>query len=119
MSSLPAPKRGEIWLVRLDPVIGAEMGKTRPAVVVSSDAMGVLPAKLIVPLTAWNESFAGKAWHVRVEPDGSNNLDQIDSADALQIRCIAIERFIERLGRLSASLIEEVTAAIATVIEYQ
>jgi len=31
------PKRGEIWLVNLDPTIGAEIRKTRPAVIISND----------------------------------------------------------------------------------
>ncbi|WP_017661480.1 type II toxin-antitoxin system PemK/MazF family toxin [Baaleninema simplex] len=35
--------RGDVWLVRLDPTIGAEIGKTRPVVVVSADNIGVLP----------------------------------------------------------------------------
>lgn len=119
MISLPVPKRGEIWLVGLDPVVGDEMGKTRPAVVVSSDAVGVLAAKLVVPLTRWQDGFTGKIWHVRLEADSLNNLDQVDSADALQIRCIAVERFIQRIGRLSASLMEEITTAIAAVVDYQ
>lgn len=46
-------KRGEIWLVNLDPTIGAEIRKTRPNVVVSSDAIGVLPIKLVAPLIKW------------------------------------------------------------------
>lgn len=44
------PKRGEIWLVNLEPTIGAEIRKTRPAVVVSSDFIGKLPLKLVVLL---------------------------------------------------------------------
>ncbi|MDP2965956.1 MAG: type II toxin-antitoxin system PemK/MazF family toxin, partial [Pelolinea sp.] len=36
-------KRGEIWLVNLDPMTGAEIQKTRPAVIVSNDALGKLP----------------------------------------------------------------------------
>jgi len=43
------PQRGEIWLVNFDPTIGAEIRKTRPAVVVSSDAVGRLPIKLVAP----------------------------------------------------------------------
>ncbi len=31
------PKRGEIWLVSLEPVVGHEIGKTRPALVISND----------------------------------------------------------------------------------
>lgn len=36
------PIRGEVWLVNLDPTIGVEIRKVRPAVVVSRDAIGVL-----------------------------------------------------------------------------
>ena len=36
-------QRGEIWLINLDPTIGAEIKKTRPAVIVSDDAIGILP----------------------------------------------------------------------------
>ena len=42
-----APRRGDIWLVNLDPTVGSEIQKTRPAVVVSSDAVGRLPVKLV------------------------------------------------------------------------
>ncbi|GIV65215.1 MAG: hypothetical protein KatS3mg046_475 [Bellilinea sp.] len=44
-------RRGEVWLVNLDPTLGAEMRKTRPAVIVSSDLVGILPLRIIVPLT--------------------------------------------------------------------
>lgn len=43
--------RGEIWLVNLDPTIGAEIRKTRPVVVISSNAVGTLPIRLVAPLT--------------------------------------------------------------------
>ena len=42
MSNLLQPWRGEIWLVGLDQTVGSEMAKTRPAVVVSSDSVGIL-----------------------------------------------------------------------------
>ena len=51
-------RRGEIWLVRLDPTLGAEIRKTRPVVVVNSDAIGVLPIRLVAPLTEWKDYFA-------------------------------------------------------------
>ncbi|PKL48647.1 MAG: hypothetical protein CVV37_07920 [Nitrospira bacterium HGW-Nitrospira-1] len=35
--------RGEVWLINLDPAIGSEIKKTRPAVVVNDDAIGILP----------------------------------------------------------------------------
>ena len=44
-------KRGEIWLVNLNPTIGAEIRKTRLVVIVSSDAIGALPIRLVAPVT--------------------------------------------------------------------
>jgi mRNA interferase MazF len=48
-------RRGEAWLVNLDPTIGAEIKKTRPAVIVNDDAVGILPLKVIVPITEWRD----------------------------------------------------------------
>ena len=50
-------RRGEVWFINLDPTIGAELKKTRPAVIVNDDAVGLLPLKVIVPLTAWKEHY--------------------------------------------------------------
>jgi mRNA interferase MazF len=44
-------QRGEVWLINLDPTIGAELRKTRPAIIVNDDAIGILPLKVIVPVT--------------------------------------------------------------------
>ena len=53
MGTVPAPKRGKIWLVDFDPAVGAEIGKLRPALVISVDAIGRLPLRMIVPITDW------------------------------------------------------------------
>ena len=45
-------KRGEVWLINLDPAAGSEIKKTRPAVIVNDDAIGILPLRVIVPITA-------------------------------------------------------------------
>lgn len=58
------PKRGEVWLVNLDPVTGAEIRKTRPVVVLSTDAIRVLPLRLVAPLTSWQDHFENKFWLV-------------------------------------------------------
>jgi mRNA interferase MazF len=49
--------RGEVWLINLSPTIGAEITKTRSAIIVNDDAIGVLPLKVIVPITEWKERF--------------------------------------------------------------
>ncbi len=43
--------QGEIWIINLDPTIGAEIKKTRPAVIVNDNTLGRLPLKIIVPIT--------------------------------------------------------------------
>lgn len=104
--------------MNLDPTVGAEIRKTRPAVVVSSDALGRLPLKLIAPVTDWKEHYAGYAWHVRIDPDAQNGLSKPSSVDTLQVRGIALERFVRRLGYVSAVTLEEIVAAIAAVVEF-
>lgn len=50
----PQPVRGEVWSIRFDPTEGAEMGKTRPAVVVNPPSVGRLPLRIVVPVTEWS-----------------------------------------------------------------
>lgn len=112
------PRRGEIWLVNFNPTVGAEIQKTRPAVVVSSDAVGRLPIKLIAPITDWKEFFASNLWHVRIVPDAANGLTKESAADALQLRGMDRQRFVRKLGEVSPTMMEEIVLAIAAVIEY-
>ncbi len=44
-------KQGEIWEINLSPTVGAEIKKKRPAVIINDDAIGILPLKVIVPIT--------------------------------------------------------------------
>lgn len=81
----------------LEPTRGAEMQKTRPAVVLSSDRLGRLPLRLIVPLTGWNDNYRGYFWMARVEATRVNGLTK-PSADAFQTRGASLERFEERLA---------------------
>ena len=79
--SSPAAKRGEIWLVNFDPTLGTEIRKTRPAIVVSSDAVGRLPVKLVAPITDWKPRYAPNVWHVRIDPDSTNGLSKPSAVD--------------------------------------
>ena len=93
--------RGEVWLINLDPTVGQEIRKTRPAVIVSDDSIGVLPLKVIVPLTEWKDRYALAPWLVRVAPASDNGLEKPSAADAFQVRSVAQQRFVRRLGRLT------------------
>lgn len=113
------PRRGEIWRIDFDPTRGSELRKVRPAVVISSDSVGRLPVKLVAPITGWQDSFARNLWHVRLEPDNVNGLQKTSAVDALQVRSVAVERFLERLGSLSNETMSEITSAVAAIIEYE
>ncbi len=113
------PCRGEIWRVNFDPTIGDEIAKTRPAIVVSSDAIGKLAIKTVVPVTTWKDWFTDNLWMVKLEPDEANGLENVSTADALQIRGVALDRFIDKLGQVSSEVLDDIAAAIAIVVEYQ
>lgn len=112
-------RRGEIWLVNLDPTVGAEIQKTRPVVIVSSDAVGVLPLKLVAPLTEWKEHLSNNVWHVKVTPDRTNGLSKTSAVDALQLRGVDTQRFVEKVGNVSPFVMKSIVAAITAVIEYE
>ncbi|HBB90131.1 MAG TPA: PemK family transcriptional regulator [Blastocatellia bacterium] len=115
---LPKPERGDVWLVNFDPTLGSEIRKTRPAVIISADAVGRLPVKLVAPITDWKEHYAVNIWHVRVDPTPDNGLTKTSAVDSLQIRGMDLQRFIRKLGRVSATTLEEIVLSIAAVIEY-
>ena len=110
-------RRGEIWHINLDPTIGAEIKKTRPAVIVSSDAVGVLPLKVIVPLTDWKDRYGIARWMVAVEPSVQNGLDKPSAADTFQVRSLAQERFVRRLGQMEDEHMSGIAQALALVLE--
>jgi mRNA interferase MazF len=112
------PKRGEIWWVNFDPTVGTEIRKRRPAIVVSSDAVGRLPIKLVAPITDWKAAFAQNVWHVRIDPDAANGLTKSSAVDVLQLRGMDTLRFISRMGEVAPDKMEEIVLAIGAVIEY-
>ena len=112
-------KRGEIWLINLDPTIGAEIKKTRPSVIVSSDAVGILPLKVIVPLTDWKDRYAVARWMIRVEPDDLNGLEKTSAADTFQVRSVAAERFVRRQGQLDEALMAQIAEGLGLVLEIE
>lgn len=111
--------RGDIWLVNLDPTIGSEIRKTRPAVIISSDAIGKLPIKLIAPITDWKPYFSSNLWHIQIQPSQTNGLRKISAIDTLQIRGIDTKRLVKKLGIIPDDLLRQVSQSILLVIDYE
>ncbi len=109
-------RKGEIWLINLDPTIGAEIRKTRPAVIVSEDTIGILPLRVIVPFTDWKERYSVAPWMVSIAPNAQNGLAKPSAADTFQIRSISQERFVQRIGSLTHDQIGQILKAVQIVI---
>ena len=109
-------KRGEIWRVTFDPQVGSEIRKERPAIIISDDNLEAQKLRVVVPLTSWQPKFASWHWMVGIKPDGTNRLSNESAANALQVKSVSTERFVERVGALSAEDMEDVVAAVAIVI---
>ena len=112
-------QRGEIWLINLSPTLGAEMQKTRPAVIVNDDEVGILPLRVIVPITDWKDRYAQAPWMVRLEPSPENGLSKTSTADAFQVRSVSEQRFLSRLGCLSLENLDAVSNALMRVLKLQ
>jgi mRNA interferase MazF len=110
-------KRGEIWLINLDPTIGAEIRKTRPAIIVNDDALGVLPLRVIVPLTDWKDRYSPADWMVKILPDASNQLTKPSAADCFQVRSLSRKRMVRKLGQLDDPSMRAVEVALSKVLK--
>jgi mRNA interferase MazF len=109
-------KQGEIWLLDLDPTIGAEIQKKRPAIIVNDDKLGKLPLKIIVPITDWKDRYNIAPWMVKIEHDTLNGLSKTSAADCFQIRSLSQERLIKKLGNVDTAILDEIKDGIKKVL---
>lgn len=88
-------KRGEIWLVNLDPTAGSEIRKSRPCVVVSPPEMhDHLRTVIVAPMTSKSRPAP---FRVPVSHAGQKGLILLD-----QLRAVDKIRLAKRLGAVSA-----------------
>lgn len=110
-------KQGEIWLINLEPTIGAEIQKTRPAIIVSHDDMGILPLKIIVPITDWKPHYVNAPWMTRLVPNEQNRLQKLSAADAFQVRSLAQERFVRQIGAVDEMTMQWIKRGLKRVLD--
>lgn len=106
--------QGEIWMVEFYPKVGNEIAKFRPAVVVSSNEIGRLPLKTIVPITEWSTQYSHYPWMVKLEKSTCNGLSKASAVDCFQIKNFSHERFIEKLGSVDS---DEMITLHATIVK--
>ena len=100
-------KRGDIWLVNLDPTVGSEIKKSRPCVVMSpAELNDNLRTVMVAPMTSKGFSTP---FRVPVTHAGTKGLIVLD-----QLRTVDKVRLVKRLGAVSAKTL---TAALTTLQE--
>jgi mRNA interferase MazF len=118
-TSSTAQNRGEIWTVRFDPAIGAEIQKIRPAAIVNTPEVGRLPLRIVVPLTDWRPDFNNLPWFIYIASGSHNKLLKDSGADAFQIKSVACSRFVAHLGYLTDEELDKIIAGIALCVGYR
>ncbi|HEX3528950.1 MAG TPA: type II toxin-antitoxin system PemK/MazF family toxin [Thermoanaerobaculia bacterium] len=103
-------ERGDVYRVSLDPVLGSEIGKTRPAVVIQNDlANRSSPTVTVVPVSSKVDRVF--PFQVLIKA-GEGGLERDSKALCEQIRTLSRARLLKRLGRLSPERLAEIRAAL-------
>ncbi len=93
--------RGEIWLVRLDPTVGSEIKKTRPALIISNNTNNqYAPLVTVLPITDRGPKVY--PFEVSISGEGTG-LSKLSKIKCQQVRTIDKERLIKHLGRVDRS----------------
>ena len=106
------PKRGDIYPVNFDPTIGAEIRKTRPALVLQNDIANKSSPVTIVAAISSKFDHPLYPTEVLISAKARTGL-AVDSVVLLnQIRTVDKKRLVKQLGRLSAAKMAEVDRAL-------
>ncbi|WP_080777556.1 type II toxin-antitoxin system PemK/MazF family toxin [Chryseobacterium phocaeense] len=107
----------EIWLVNFNPTTGAEISKKRPAIIVNDDSIGILPLRVIVPITDWNERYNNADWMVKINSDAFNNLTKVSAADCFQVKSVSTSRFHKQIGIIDDATFEIIKDSLRNVFD--
>ncbi len=104
------PERGEIWLVSLEPVTGHEIGKTRPALVISNDKNNKFSDTItMLPITSKTEKIYPFETLITKE---ESVLPKDSKVKSNQIRTIDKKRLVKYMGKLQKAKLKEVESAV-------
>lgn len=109
------PRRGEVYLVDFDPTLGAEIKKTRPALVIQNDiANRHSPITIVAAITSkYDESLYPTEVLVR-SPEGGLTKDAVVLLN--QLRSIDKRRLSKRLGTLKPNTMQRIDLALQIIV---
>ena len=113
------PKRGEIYLVNFDPAIGAEIKKTRPALILQNDIANRYSSVTIVAAITSFSDKDGKMYSTEVFiGDSEGGLDNDSVALLNQIRTIDKRRLVKKLGVLKDKTMAQIDKAVQISLDF-
>src|SRR5258707_11170512 len=106
------PRRGEIYLTALDPTVGREIQKTRPALVIQNDVSNRWSEITIVAPITSTVRFPLNPVHLLLPADRATGLSVTSVVLLSQIRAVDRMRLVKRLGMVESEALKEVDQAI-------
>ena len=105
------PERGEIYLVCLDPTIGSEINKTRPALIISNDINNQAAQTVtVIPITSSTKKVYPFETLLSSQESG---LPKSSKAKCNQIRTIDKKRLVKSLGKVSKKELKEIEDSLS------
>lgn len=103
-------RRGDVWIVDLEPVRGSEEGKVRPALVIQNDIGNEFsPVIIVAAITSGEEAIYDTEVEIKA-PDGGLRNDSLILLN--QIRTVDKSRAVRKWGQVSAKVMENVNHAL-------
>src|SRR5215813_307693 len=103
-------KQFEVYLVNLDPTVGSEIKKTRPAVIISPDVMNKnLNTVIIAPLTSTLKNYPSRVKSLFKRKNGEIVLDQIRAVDKIRLN--------KKLGTLPPQTADDIKKVLQTMFQ--
>lgn len=114
MTESTEPRRGEIWLVAFGAARKGELGKNRPAIVMSAtELLTGADDELIVVIPL---SSSRKPSRLRPEVSPLDGIDESSAAICRGIRAVARSRLLRRVGMAKPDTMVEAEVALATIL---
>ncbi len=110
-------EKNEIWMVDLNPTIGAEISKIRPAVIINRNSVGKLPLRIIAPITDFKPHYREVEWMVEIKANPENGLSKHSAIDCFQLKSVSTNRFIRKIGKINQITVDEIADCLYKIFE--
>ncbi|MEO9220717.1 MAG: type II toxin-antitoxin system PemK/MazF family toxin [Mycobacteriaceae bacterium] len=114
MDSTDAPHRGEVWLVSHGAGKAGAPGKTRPAVIVSVDALSSGASRELIVVVPLSSSSAPSA--LRVEIEQGAGAECASRAICRAVRAVVRSRIVHPIGRVTSAELEQIDSALSLIL---